>query len=157
MALLKNERSVPISIETEEAIKLEPEQSHGMQAYRALRFAYVIIPIIAGFDKFFDFTTNWDDYVSPAITDPLGISAHGFMMTAGVIEIVAGIGVALFPRVFGYVVSAWLVGAVANLLILGNYYDIALRDLGLAVGAFALGKLSQHFAPVPRRRLQALQ
>ena len=110
------------------------------QAYRILQFGFVAAPIIAGLDKFFNALVDWEQYLAPFIGD---IIAPGvFMAIVGVVEIVAGIGVALRPRIFAYVVSAWLAGIIINLLITG-YYDIALRDLGLALGALALGRLSQ--------------
>ena len=115
------------------------------QAYRALQFGFVAVPIIAGIDKFFLFLVDWDQYLAPAIPRMLGIDGHTFMLGVGVIEVIAGIGVALRPRIFGYVVSAWLCGIIVNLLMTGQYFDIALRDLGLAIGAFALARLAQHF------------
>ncbi|HEX7779887.1 MAG TPA: hypothetical protein VF424_11630, partial [Vicinamibacterales bacterium] len=71
--------------------------------------------------------------------------AHTFMLIVGVIEIVAGLLVAVMPRIGAYIVCAWLLGIIGNLLLLGGYYDIALRDLGLAIGAFALGRLSEEY------------
>jgi hypothetical protein len=119
-------------------------------AYRALQFGFVAAPLIAGFDKFFHVLVNWDQYLAPIVPRVLGINGHTFMLAVGVIEIVAGIGVALKPKIFGYVVSAWLLGIVGNLLMSGQYFDIALRDFGLALGAFALGRLSVLF---DRRRV----
>jgi hypothetical protein len=115
------------------------------QAYRTLQFGFVAAPILAGADKFFHLMVNWDQYLAPIVPATLGIGAHTFMLIVGVIEIVAGIGVALKPKIFSYVVSAWLLGIIGNLLIQGAYYDIALRDFGLALGAFALGRLSHLF------------
>jgi hypothetical protein len=115
------------------------------QAYRVLQFGFVAAPIIAGADKFFHLLVNWDQYLAPIIPRTLGIAPHTFMLGVGVIEMVAGIGVALKPKIFGYVVSAWLLGITLNLLMTGGYYDIALRDFGLALGAFALGRLSHLF------------
>jgi hypothetical protein len=100
--------------------------------------------VVSGFDKFFDLLVNWDKYLAPFIANLSPIGAHGFMEVVGVIEIIAGIGVALKPRIFGYVVAAWLLGIVGNLLLTG-YYDIALRDFGLALGALALARLSVDF------------
>lgn len=138
---------------TEAAPSLRPAAA----AFMALRLAFVVIPIVAGIDKYFDVLTNWDGYVAPSIYGTLHLSAHSFMQIAGVIEVIAGIGVALAPRFFGNVVCLWFCGIIINLLMLGNYYDIAARDFGLACGAFALAKLGAQFAPIPRRRLQALQ
>lgn len=113
-----------------------------LQAFWALRIVFIIAPVVAGLDKFFHVLVDWDKYVAPAIADWIGGRVHAFMLGAGVVEIVAGIGVAFRPRVFAYVVSAWLLGIVVNLLMIPGYYDIALRDFGLAVGALALGRLS---------------
>jgi uncharacterized membrane protein YphA (DoxX/SURF4 family) len=114
------------------------------QAFVALRFAFVVAPVIAGIDKFFHLLTNWDKYLAPVIAS--AIPAHTFMSIVGVVEILAGLLVAVMPRIGAYVVCAWLIGIILNLLMLGSYYDIALRDLGLAIGAFALGRLSESYA-----------
>jgi len=117
-----------------------------LQAFWALRVGFTVAPIVAGFDKFFHWLVDWDQYVSPGIAALVGGNAHAFMLVVGVVEIVAGIGVAIRPRIFSYVVSAWLLGIIANLLMIPGYYDIALRDLGLAIGALALGRLSETYA-----------
>lgn len=114
-----------------------------LQAATILRIGFSVAPIIAGIDKFFHSLVDWDQYLAPQINNLLGGQGHGFMLMAGVIEIIAGLGVAVKPKIFGYVVSAWLLGIVVNLLISGQYYDIALRDFGLCLGAFALARLSQ--------------
>jgi hypothetical protein len=119
----------------------EPEY----QAYQILHFGFVVAPIVAGLDKFSDLLVNWDNYLAPVVTRVLGIAPHTFMQAAGVIEIVAGIGIALKPKIFGYVVSAWLLGIVMNLLMTGQYFDIALRDFGLSLGALALARLSTRY------------
>lgn len=117
--------------------------STAYQAYRILQIGFVAAPIIAGLDKFFNVLVNWEQYLAPFIGD---IIAPGvFMAIAGVVEIIAGIGVAWKPRIFAYVVSAWLLGIILNLLLIPGYYDVALRDLGLSLGALALGRLSQEF------------
>ena len=121
------------------------------RAYRVLQVGFVAAPLIAGLDKFFHILVDWDQYMSPLISNTLGVSAHSFMLVAGVIEIIAGIGVLIRPRIFAYVVSLWMVGIIGNLLLTGKYYDIALRDLGLAIGALALGTLAQAF---DRRRVR---
>ena len=113
------------------------------QAYLILRFGFTVAPILAGLDKFFHLLVNWDQYL-PAITNRMvGGHGHELMLAVGVIEIVAGIGVALKPRIFAYVVAAWLALIILNLLAIPGYFDIALRDLGLLLGALALGRLSQ--------------
>jgi hypothetical protein len=110
---------------------------------------------VAGLDKFFHLLVNWDKYLAPVVSDRiLAGHGHAFMLVVGVIEIVAGIGVFLLPRVFSYIVAIWLLGIIVNLLLFppaSAYYDIALRDLGLLLGALALGRLSQSEATVPAR------
>jgi uncharacterized membrane protein YphA (DoxX/SURF4 family) len=115
----------------------------GYQAYRILQAGFIAAPILAGLDKFFNILVNWEQYLAPFIGN---LIAPGlFMAVVGVVEIAAGIGVAIKPRIFAYVVAAWLVGIIINLLILPGYFDVALRDLGLALGALALGRLSQKY------------
>lgn len=111
------------------------------QAYQILRVAFTIAPILAGLDKFFNFLTQWQQYLS-APFNVLGDSPTT-MLVVGVIEIIAGIGIWLKPKIFAYIVALWLLFIIINLLILGNFYDIALRDLGLLLGALALARLSQ--------------
>jgi len=113
------------------------------QAFQILRLGFTVAPIIAGLDKFLQLLTNWDKYVAPAVPAALGIAPHTFMMIVGVIEIAAGLLVAVRPRFGGYLVSAWLVGIIVNLVLVGGYLDVALRDLGLAMGAFALARLAE--------------
>jgi uncharacterized membrane protein len=113
-----------------------------VQAYEILHWGFTVAPILAGADKFFHLLCDWDKYLAPQVANMLPFSGHTFMLIVGVIEIVAGIGVMLLPRIFAYVVSAWLVGIILNLLIAGAYFDVALRDLGLALGALALGRLA---------------
>src|SRR5262245_34921461 len=108
--------------------------SPSYQAYQILHFAFTIAPVIAGFDKFTQFLANWDDYLSPVVPT-FGLSTRAFMMGIGVIEIAAGLLVAIAPRIGGWVVGAWLCGIIVNLLTIPGYFDIALRDLGLALGA----------------------
>ena len=117
--------------------------SRVQQARQALHLIFAVAPVLAGLDKFTHLLVNWDQYLAPAAANLLPVAPHTFMLAVGAIEIVAGIGVFFLPRVFAYVVSAWLVGIVLNLLLAGQYLDVALRDLGLAVGAFALGRLSE--------------
>jgi hypothetical protein len=122
--------------------------SPSYQAYQILHVAFTVAPIIAGADKFFHFLVDWDMYLSPVVTRMLGISAHTFMLGVGAIEVIAGLLVALMPRIGGYVVGLWLCGIIVNLLSMGAYFDVALRDLGLALGAFALARLSAEYSAV---------
>lgn len=117
----------------------------GYQAFQILRFAFTVAPIVAGLDKFAHILVNWDQYLPQFVNRMLGGHGHEFMYAVGVIEIVAGIGVFLYPKVFAYVVSAWMVVIILNLLMIPGYYDVALRDLGLALGALALGRLSSKY------------
>ena len=119
--------------------------SPSYQAYQILHIAFTIAPIIAGLDKFTHFLVNWDRYLSPAMPR-LGLSVHTFMLGVGVIEIVAGAIVAFAPRIGGWIVGVWLLGIILNLLTIPGYFDIALRDFGLALGAFALARLSEDYA-----------
>lgn len=112
------------------------------QAFRALQLGFVVAPIVAGLDKFANVLTDWTRYLWPGFANLVGVSPELFMSAVGVIEIVAGIAVALKPRFGGYLVAAWLLGIILNLTLVGGYWDIALRDLGLALGAFALARLA---------------
>ena len=121
------------------------------EAYQILHVAFTVAPIVAGLDKFLDLLTKWDMYLAPAVARMLPVSAHTFMMAVGVIEIVAGLLVLLKPKIGAPIVGLWLLGIIVNLLIAGGWYDIALRDLGLSLGAFALWRLALDFdRPVER-------
>ena len=115
------------------------------QAFRILQIGFVVAPIVAGLDKFFHLLVDWDRYLPGVVNNVLVGHGHQFMMVVGVVEIVAGIGVALKPRIFAYVVAAWLLLIIGNLLMIPGYFDVALRDVGLMLGALALGRLSQAF------------
>ncbi len=115
------------------------------QAYQILRLGFTVAPIVAGLDKFFHFLVNWDQYLPSFVNNLTGGHGHQLMLVAGVIEIVAGIGVALKPKIFAYVVAAWLLMIVVNLLMIPGYFDVALRDFGLSLGALALARLSHEF------------
>jgi hypothetical protein len=117
----------------------------GYQAFRILQIAFIAAPILAGVDKFFYLLTDWSQYISPFVLNILHGKARLLMGCVGVVEIVAGIGVLYKPKIFSYIVGLWLCGIILNLLLTGHYLDIALRDLGLALSAFALGKLSQKY------------
>lgn len=112
------------------------------QAFMLLRTVFTVAPILFGLDKFVEVLTNWERYLAPQIDNLVPGTAHQAMLLVGVVEIAAGILVALLPRLGGYVVAAWLAGIIVNLLLLGNYYDVALRDFGLLVGALALSRLA---------------
>lgn len=114
--------------------------SPSYQAFRALQIGFVAAPIIAGIDKFTNLLVDWEIYLAPVVGDI--IDPGMFMAIVGVIEVIAGIGIALRPRIFGLVVAGWLVAIIVNLLMIPGFFDVALRDLGLAIGAFALSRLA---------------
>jgi hypothetical protein len=120
--------------------------SPAYQAYQILRFGFTVAPIVAGVDKFLHLLVNWDQYLAPFGNRMLGGYGHEFMYVVGVIEVIAGIGVFLKPKIFAYVVAAWLFLIIVNLLLIPGYFDVALRDLGLMLGALALGRLSQVYS-----------
>ena len=116
------------------------------QAYQILRMAFTVAPILMGLDKFLGLLVNWDQYLPAFANNMLGGHGHEFMYIVGVIEMVAGIGVLLKPKVFAYVVAAWLGLIIVNLLMIPGYFDVALRDFGLLLAALALGRLSQEYS-----------
>ena len=116
------------------------------QAYVVLYLGFAALPILAGLDKFFHLLVNWDQYLAPLVTRVLPVGGHTFMLAVGVIEIAAGLLVVFRPRIGAYVVALWLWGIILNLLLVPGYYDIALRDFGLSLGALALARLSQEFS-----------
>ncbi|HKD12384.1 MAG TPA: hypothetical protein VKE50_09925 [Thermoanaerobaculia bacterium] len=118
------------------------------QAFLLLRFGFTVAPIIAGLDKFLHLLTDWEKYLAPFVPNTLGIQPHTFMMIVGVVEIVAGLVVAFAPRWGGYLVALWLLGIIVNLIAVGGYLDVALRDLGLLLGAVAMSRLAEDEARV---------
>jgi uncharacterized membrane protein YphA (DoxX/SURF4 family) len=117
-------------------------QDTARQAFLLLRTVFTVAPILFGLDKFFNLLTDWTGYLAPVATSVVPVSGQTFMYVVGIIEIVAGVLVAFRPRIGSLVVAAWLLGIIVNLLILGNFYDVALRDFGLLVGALALNRLA---------------
>jgi hypothetical protein len=114
----------------------------GYQAYQILHIGFTVAPILFGLDKFLNLMVSWDKYLAPWMVRIVG-NAHHFMFLIGVIEIVAGIVVAIKPRWGAYIVALWLLGIIFNLLTYPGFYDVALRDFGLLLAALALGRLSQ--------------
>jgi hypothetical protein len=112
------------------------------QAFTLLRIGFTVAPILFGIDKFANVMVDWTKYLAPWINDIVPGSASDFMYAVGVIEIIAGLVVALRPRYGAYLVAAWLGGIIFNLLTYSGYYDIALRDFGLMLGALTLARLS---------------
>jgi hypothetical protein len=115
------------------------------QAYLILRTGFVVAPILFGLDKFTNLLADWTTYLAPAIDRLVPGSATGAMLAVGVVEVIAGLVVAVRPRVGGYLVAAWLAGIIGNLLLLGDHYDVALRDFGLLLAALALARLATAF------------
>ena len=129
------------SFETESISASKPSY----QAYQILHLGFTVAPIVAGLDKFFNLLVNWEQYLPAFVKNMTGGHGHELMLAVGVIEIVAGLGVAFKPRLFAYVVAAWLLLIMVNLLMIPGYFDVALRDFGLSLGALALARLSQEY------------
>jgi hypothetical protein len=115
------------------------------QAFTILRVGFTVAPILFGLDKFLNWLVDWPTYLAPDLNDLIPGNAHQAMLAVGVIEILAGLVVAFWPRFGGYLVAAWLAGIILNLLILGDFYDVALRDFGLLLGALTLARLATAF------------
>jgi uncharacterized membrane protein YphA (DoxX/SURF4 family) len=112
------------------------------QAFLLLRTVFTVAPILFGLDKFTNILTQWTIYLAPQATSVVPLPPQTFMYVVGVVEIIAGLAVALRPKYGSLLVAAWLAGIIVNLLLLGSFYDVALRDFGLLVGALALNRLS---------------
>jgi len=112
------------------------------QVFWVLRVGFTLLPIVFGLDKFANVLTDWSQYLAPWLDDLVPGTAHQAMVAVGAVEIAAGVLVALAPRIGGYVVAAWLAGIIINLLTLGDFYDVALRDFGLLLAALALTRLA---------------
>jgi len=142
MAVQTYERHVPEST-FEGKTGAIPSVRGNYQAYQILHWGFAALPIIAGLDKFTHFLVNWDQYLAPWVARLVPLTVHSMMLIVGVVEIAAGLLVAIKPRIGAYVVCAWLIGIVVNLVTFPGFLDIALRDFGLALGALALGRLSR--------------
>lgn len=119
-------------------------------AFVLLRIGFTVLPIVMGIDKFTNVLTTWEDYLAPWIVDLSPLGAQQVMSVVGVIEIVAGIAVAVKPRYAAYIVAAWLAGIVIDLLSYPGFYDVALRDVGLLLAALTLGRLASVYDPTRR-------
>ena len=136
--------------ETTSAIRIGVRADFGdaaYQAYQLLHVAFIVAPIIAGIDKFLHVLVDWNQYLAPQIAATLPWTPNTFMMMVGVVEIIAGLVVAFAPEIGAYIVTLWLWGIIVNLLLIPGYFDIALRDFGLSLGALALARLSRRFHP----------
>ncbi|GAA1624517.1 DoxX family membrane protein [Kribbella alba] len=117
------------------------------QAFLALRTVFTVAPIVFGLDKFANLLTDWPGYLASWVNEIVPGSGQDAMYAVGIIEIVAGVAVALIPRFGGLLVAAWLSGIIVNLLTIPGFYDVALRDFGLLVAALALSRLAVTYAP----------
>ncbi len=129
-----------------------PTRTHSLRdpaylAFALLRTAFTVAPIVFGLDKFFNLLTDWQGYLAPLVDRLVPGTAHQVMLVVGVVEIVAGVLVAVRPRIGAYVVAAWLAGIIMNLLLIPGFYDVALRDFGLLLAALALARLARAFRP----------
>ena len=120
------------------------------QAFTLLRIGFTVAPILFGLDKFLNWLVDWPIYLAPQIDDLIPGNAHQAMLAIGIVEIVAGLVVAVRPKFGGYLVAAWLAGIIVNLLIQADFYDIALRDFGLLLGALTLARLATAVERPPR-------
>ena len=117
--------------------------------FTLLKYTFGVVPIVAGLDKFTNLLTDWSAYIEPSVAGLLPFSPHVFLIIVGIIEIAAGVIVLARPAIGGYVVAAWLVLIALSLLISGNYLDVAVRDLVLAVCAFSLARIAKYFSAEP--------
>jgi uncharacterized membrane protein YphA (DoxX/SURF4 family) len=117
------------------------------QAYALMRLAFTVAPIAFGVDKFFNVMVHWPKYLAPWINDAAPGTGQQFMYVVGATEILAGVIVALKPRYGAYVVAGWLAGIIVNLLTYSGFYDVALRDFGLMLGALTLARLASVYDP----------
>ena len=122
----------------------------GRQAFLLLRTVFTVAPIVFGLDKFTNLLADWTVYLAPVATSVVPLPAQTIMYIVGAVEVIAGIAVAVRPRFGSMLVAVWLLGIIINLLLLGSFFDIALRDFGLLVGALALNRLSPHHSRQPR-------
>jgi len=122
-----------------------PAAAH--QVFLVLRIGFTVLPIVFGLDKFANVLTDWSKYLAPQIDSIVPGTAHQAMLAVGVVEIVAGLVVAVLPRFGGPLVAVWLAGIILNLILIGGYGDVALRDFGLLVAALGLTRLAWAYHP----------
>ncbi|WP_205834077.1 hypothetical protein [Crystallibacter degradans] len=133
--------------------RAKAEPAYG--AFLTLWVGFIVLPIVFGVDKFANVLTNWEAYLAPWLVDVLPFSSHTAMIIIGIVEIVAGIMIAIKPRYAAYVVALWLAGIIINLLTYSGFYDVALRDFGLLVAALALAQLARTYDTGKSRRGRA--
>ncbi len=134
---------------------MESINKSGREVQQVLKFTYGLVPIVAGLDKFSNLLANWKDYLTESVTNSIPFGTDAFISIVGIIEIAAGLLVLLRPKIGAWIVMAWLILIAFTLVISGAYFDVAVRDLVMAVGAFSLAKLSGAIAnkePVKRAR-----
>lgn len=131
-------KSSPVLAAPAQSLASDPHR----QAFLLLRTVFTVAPIIFGLDKFTNLLTHWTMYLAPVATSVVPLPAQFIMYIVGVVEIIAGLAVALRPRFGSALVALWLLGIIVNLIVLGSFYDVALRDFGLLVAALALNRLS---------------
>src|SRR5438034_9266709 len=140
--------ATPVPLPARETIRSDP----AAQAFLIMRIAFTVAPIVFGLDKFANvLTDDWTKYLATQFNDIIPGNASDAMHIVGVVEIVAGLVVAVTPRFGGYLVAAWLGGIIANLLLVGGYGDIAMRDFGLMLGALTLTRLAAAYQTPARR------
>jgi hypothetical protein len=130
-------------------------QTAATHVFWVLRAGFTVLPIVFGLDKFTNLLTNWTKYLAPQIDSIVPGTAHQAMLAVGVVEIVAGLVVAFLPRFGGPLVAVWLAGIIVNLLLIGGYGDVALRDFGLLVAALGLTRLAWAFTGSDAHRARA--
>jgi len=111
--------------------------------FNLLKLTFGLVPIIAGLDKFTNLLTHWENYLNPSLAGIIPYAVHTFMVIIGIIEIIAGIIVLAKPAIGGYIVAAWLTLIALTLLASGNFLDVAVRDLVMAIGAFSLARIAK--------------
>ena len=134
-------RRVLVPASTAEELRHDP----AYQSFWILRIGFTVAPILFGADKFANLLVNWEKYLASWVRDVSPLTATGTMHVVGIVEILAGISVAVKPRYGAYVVAAWLAGIIVNLLSYSGYYDVALRDFGLMLGALTLARLASRY------------
>jgi uncharacterized membrane protein YphA (DoxX/SURF4 family) len=145
----KNKKMETQTYEKQQTRKVDkPAFNHSgiKPVFNLLKYTFVIVPIVAGIDKFTDLLVNWDKYLHPGLTALLPFPVHTFMMVAGIIEVIAGIVVFLRPAIGGLIVAAWLTLIALTLLASGNYLDVAVRDLVMAISAYSMTQLAKRIS-----------
>jgi hypothetical protein len=132
------------TVTSTQVAQVETLSNPAFQAFKLLHIGFIVAPILFGLDKFLHLMVDWTQYLAPQVANV--VPAGPFLLLVGVIEIVAGLLVFYKPRIGAYVVAVWLLGIIINLLLIPGYFDVALRDFGLLLGALALGRLSETFA-----------